>query len=95
MQNLYNKLQKNHYDLLQCGTLCYEFHCPTKATKSGLKASEIGLRAIFHFGNGSVTFDHTLLAIRHNIVVAVLAPGVRTTRLASDTLLPRVGDLLF
>ena len=53
-------------------TLCYEFHGPTKATKSGIRASEIGLRAIFHFGNGSVTFDHTLFAIRHNNVVAVL-----------------------
>ena len=59
------------------------------------RASEIGLRAIFHFGSGSVIFDHTMLAIGHNIVVAVIAPGVRTTRLASATLLSRVGDLLF
>ena len=48
--------------------LCYIyvvtlFNGPTKATKTGVRASEIGLRAIFHFGNGSVAFDHTLLAI--------------------------------
>ena len=40
--------------VLRYAILCYEFCCPTKATKSGITASEIGLRAIFHFGNGSV-----------------------------------------